>query len=90
MKLAALAALYHVPVAFHVSIGLGVQIAAALHVAASIPNLIFVECNPQVWQVAEALLTSPLPVGAGTLGIPEGAGLGLEIDEERLRAYIVK
>jgi len=90
MKLAALAELYNVPVAFHVSIGLGVQIAAALHVAASIPNLMFVECNPQVWQVAASLLKASLPIGAGTLGIPEGAGLGVEIDEERLQSFIVK
>jgi galactonate dehydratase len=90
MKLAVLAELYNVPVAFHVSIGLGVQIAAALHVAASIPNLLFVECNPQVWQVAESLLKTPLPVGAGTLGLPAGAGLGVEIDEEKLQPFIVK
>lgn len=90
MKLAALAELYNVPVAFHVSIGLGVQIAAALHVAASIPNLLFVECNPQVWQVAETLLKTPLPLGAGTVGIPAGTGLGIEIDEEKLQPFIAK
>ena len=88
MKLCALAELHNVPVAFHVSIGLGVQIAAALHVAASIPNLMFVECNPQVWQVAEQLLKASLPVGAGVVGIPDGAGLGIEIDEEKLKPYI--
>jgi D-galactarolactone cycloisomerase len=90
MKLAALAELYNVPVAFHVSIGLGVQIAAALHVAASIPNLMFVECNPQVWQVAESLLKTPLPLSAGTVGIPAGAGLGVEVDEEKLQPFIAK
>jgi D-galactarolactone cycloisomerase len=90
MKLAALAETYNVPVALHVSIGLGVQIAAALHVAASIPNLLFVECNPQVWQVAEALLTSSLPVGAGVVGIPDSVGLGVEIDEEKLQSFIVR
>ena len=88
MKLCALAELHNAPVAFHVSIGLGVQIAAALHVAASIPNLMFVECNPKVWQVAEALLTASLPVGAGVVGIPAGAGLGVEVDEEKLQPFI--
>ena len=88
MKLCALAELHNIPVAFHVSIGLGVQIAAALHVAASIPNLMFVECNPKVWQVAETLLKASLPVGAGVVGIPDGAGLGIEIDEEKLRPFI--
>ena len=88
MKLCALAELHNVPVAFHISIGLGVQIAAALHVAASIPNLMFVECNPQVWQVAETLLKASLPVGAGVVGIPDGVGLGIEIDEEKLEPFI--
>jgi D-galactarolactone cycloisomerase len=88
MKLAALAELHNVPIAFHISIGLGVQIAAALHVAASIPNLLFVECNPKVWQVAESLLKTALPVGQGMVGIPAGPGLGIEIDEEKLRPFI--
>jgi galactonate dehydratase len=87
MKLCALAELHNVPVALHVSIGLGVQIAAALHVAASIPNLMFVECNPQVWRVAEQLLAASLSFGAGTVGIPTGEGLGIEIDEEKLQRY---
>lgn len=90
MKLCALAELHHIPVAFHVSIGLGVQIAAALHIAASIPNLMVVECNPQVWNVAETLLRASLPVGNGVVGIPDDAGLGVEIDEEKLQPYIVK
>ncbi|HEY6399763.1 MAG TPA: mandelate racemase/muconate lactonizing enzyme family protein, partial [Blastocatellia bacterium] len=84
MKLCALAELHNTPVAFHVSIGLGAQIAAALHVAASIPNLMFVECNPKVWRVAERLLTASLSVGAGVVGVPIGPGLGVEIDEEKL------
>jgi D-galactarolactone cycloisomerase len=88
LKLCALAEMHNVPVALHLSIGLGVQIAAALHVAASIPNLMFVECNPKVWQVAETLLKSALPVGAGVVGIPAGVGLGIEIDEDKLLPYI--
>jgi D-galactarolactone cycloisomerase len=88
MKLCSLAELCNVPVAFHVSIGLGVQIAAALHVAASIPNLMYVECNPKVWEVAEGLLKAPLPIEAGIVGIPEGSGLGVEIDEKKLQPFV--
>lgn len=88
LKLCALAELHNVGVAFHVSIGLGVQIAAALHVAAAIPNLSVVEYNPQVYQVAARLLKGPLPIGQGLLGIPDGPGLGIEIDEEELKPFI--
>ncbi len=48
-----------------------------------------VECNLQVWQVAETLLKTSLPIGAGVVGIPAGVGLGIEIDEEKLRPFIV-
>ena len=88
MKLCALAELHNVEVAFHISIGLGVQIAAALHVAASIPNLRVVEFNPQVSNVASRLLKGELPIGAGSLGLPSGPGLGIEIDEEALEPLI--
>lgn len=89
MKLIAMADTHHTPVALHVSIGLGVQIAAALHVAAAIPHLMFVEYNPQVYQVAERLLKAALPIGAGTLGVPQGSGLGVEIDEAELASFVV-
>ncbi len=89
MKLAAMAELYNVPLAIHISIGLGVQIAAALHFAASVPNLFYVEYNPQVWRVAEEMSVSSLPVGAGTIGIPDGPGLGIEINQEKLQPFIV-
>lgn len=89
MKLCALAELYNLPVALHVSIGLGVQIAAALHLAASIPNLMFVECNPRVWEVAQTLLKTSLPIGEGVVDVPSGYGLGVEIDEARLEPYLV-
>lgn len=89
MKLIAMSDTHHTPVALHVSIGLGVQIAAALHVAAAISNLMFVEYNPQVYAVAERLLKAALPIGAGTLGVPAGSGLGVEIDEAALAPFIV-
>lgn len=88
MKLCALAELYNVKVALHVSIGLGIQIAAAIHVAAAIPNLLYIECNPQVWMVAERLLKCRLPVGQGNIGLPAGPGLGVEIDETELHQLI--
>ncbi|MCI0391631.1 MAG: mandelate racemase/muconate lactonizing enzyme family protein [Acidobacteria bacterium] len=90
MKLAAMAETYNVPIAFHISIGLGVQIAAALHVAASIPNLMFIEYNPLVWDLASYLLNDPLQMGEGVVMVPEGAGLGVEIDEEKLDRFIVR
>jgi D-galactarolactone cycloisomerase len=90
MKLAAMAETYNTPIAFHISIGLGVQFAAALHVAASIPNLMFIEYNELVWAFASLfILNDSLRMGEGVAMLPEGAGLGVEIDEEKLNLFIV-
>ncbi len=90
MKLCALAELHHIKVALHVSIGLGIQIAAAIHVAAAIPNLLYIECNPQVWLVAEGLLKRPLPIGKGVVRIPDGPGLGIGIDGAILNQFVTR
>lgn len=88
-KLAALAGAFHVPVAPHVSIGLGPQLAAARHFAASIPDLLRLECNPDVCALANRFLRSPLDAGVGEMSPPGAPGLGVEPDEAALRRYVV-
>lgn len=87
MELAALARAFHTRLAPHISIGLGPQIASALHVAACWPHLEIVECNPQVYQLANEFLQSPLQFTPYRVSVPSGAGLGIEIDEAKLAQY---
>jgi galactonate dehydratase len=87
-KIAALSETFHVPIAPHLSIGLGPQIAAALHFASAIPNLEIVECNPKVFEIANRFLQEPLSFSPSTISIPEGPGLGISIDEQKLRDVI--
>ena len=86
VKIAAMAEAFNVKMAPHLSVGLGVCIAASIHAAAAIPNLYLLEYQPPVFEIANLLLRSPLTCEAGFYQIPSGAGLGVELDEERLRA----
>lgn len=86
MKIAHMAEAFNIPVAPHLSVGLGVCIAASIHVAASIPNLWMLEFQPPVFELANTFLKTPLVSEKGLYHLPEGPGLGIEIDEARLKA----
>jgi galactonate dehydratase len=64
---------------------LGVCIAASIHVAASIANLWMLEYQPPVFELANSLLVEPLVCERGEYLLPPGVGLGVEIDETRLK-----
>lgn len=75
----------------HISIGSAVQFVASFHVAAALPNLVRHEYwfgeNP----LGDAILTRPaLGLEDGTVGVPTGPGLGIEIDEATVRALAVR
>jgi muconate cycloisomerase len=64
----------------------GVGTAALLHLAAAIPSL--------QWGVAltstylrDDILVQPLQYANGHVQVPSGPGLGVEVDEERVRAF---
>ena len=84
VKIAAMAEAFNVKMAPHLSVGLGICIAASIHVAAAIPNLYLLEYQPPVFEIANMLLKLPLTCAAGFYELPSSAGLGVELDEERL------
>ena len=85
VKIAAMAEAFNVKMAPHLSVGLGICIAATIHAAAALPNLYLLEYQPPVFEIANSLLKSPLTCEAGYYEMPTGAGLGTELDEDRLR-----
>jgi D-galactarolactone cycloisomerase len=88
-KLSVLADTFHTPVAPHVSIGLGPKIAAALHLSAACVNLHAIECNPQVYAVANKFLTEPLSFTGSTISVPcDGGGLGIRVNEQALQEFV--
>jgi D-arabinonate dehydratase/D-galactarolactone cycloisomerase len=71
----------------HVSIGSAVHFVASFHVAATLPNLVRHEYwfgeNP----LGDAILTRPaLTLSDGTVAVPDRPGLGIDIDEAKVRA----
>lgn len=80
MAIAEVAAAHHIPVAPHHSVGLGVAVAAGLHVSAVIEDLPAFEFQPGTMAVANDVLTTPLDGGPVAFGLPQGPGLGVEVD----------
>ena len=85
IKIAAMAETFNVKMAPHLSVGLGICIAASIQAAAAIPNLYLLEYQPPVFELANLLLKSPLTCEAGFYEIPSSPGLGVMLDEDRLR-----
>jgi len=74
----------------HVSIGSAIHFVASFHAAAAMPNLVRQEYwfgdNP----LGDALLERPaLTLEGGEVAVPMGPGLGIAIDEARVRALAV-
>ena len=68
----------------HSNSHLGISLAAMTHLAAAVPNLTY-DCDSHYpWQDGHDLLAEPLPIEEGAIAVPRGAGLGVEVDRERL------
>jgi galactonate dehydratase len=74
--IAGMAEAYYAAIAPHNPLG-PISLAAGLQLAASIPNFL---CQEQV-TLGEACLKKPFKVENGYVAIPDGPGLGIELDE---------
>lgn len=83
MRLANLATMAKADVVPHLSIACGPQIAAALQFSAAV-HCHLVEYNPQVLAIANRFLKTPLRMEGDSYIVPDGPGLGIEINEAAL------
>lgn len=74
------------PILPHHSAALGLALAAGLHVAAAAENAPVFEYGPGTLAVANSLLTEPIVAEPDRLLLPSGPGLGVIVDEEKVRA----
>src|SRR5438093_5520324 len=81
--IAGMAEAYYASIAPHNPLG-PISLAAALQIAASIPNFF---CQQQL-SLAEGYLKQPFKVENGYVKIPEGPGLGIELDENQLASKL--
>jgi galactonate dehydratase len=81
--IAGMAEAYYAAVAPHNPLG-PISLAAGVQIAASIPNFL---CQEQV-SLGEGYIKKPFVVRDGYLELPDGPGLGIELDEEALAGKI--
>jgi glucarate dehydratase len=71
-------------VSMHSNSHLGVSLAAMVHLAAAIPNLIHACDTHYPWLQEDVLAGGKLRFQHGRLAVPEGPGLGIELDDEKV------
>ncbi len=87
-KVAALCEAAKIPCVFHCAHDLGLKTAAMLHTVVSTPN--FPLANDCTYYGLEGDVISPLHViERGYMAVPEGHGLGVNVDEAKLAKYRV-
>jgi L-alanine-DL-glutamate epimerase-like enolase superfamily enzyme len=88
-KIADLAQTNGRPVAPHVGLALGPGMAATWQFSSALSNLRTQEHQPVCFEETNNLLTPELRTEAGELVVPEGPGLGADVDEDALAEFTV-
>jgi len=90
LDLAAVAETWFTPLAPHHSSGLGIIMAASIHASAAVGNLLAYEFHPMLFGPVNDVLVTPLEPGMLGFAVPTGPGLGIEVDEDAVRAACVR
>jgi glucarate dehydratase len=69
----------------HSNSHLGISLAAMTHLAAALPNLTYACDTHYPWQSEEVIAGGRLEFEDGSLAVPSGAGLGVELDRAALK-----
>jgi len=85
-KAAAIAEAAGIPVTFHSGAELGISTAAYLHLAAALPNLMLAVDNQQS-NLTDDIVDEPHRLERGCLRVPNGAGLGMQLNHQKLERY---
>ena len=74
-------------IAVHSSGELGIQLATMLHLGAVLPNLHFAADAHYHHLLGDVIQGGPLPYQDGCIAVPQGPGLGVRLDEDRVGEY---
>jgi glucarate dehydratase len=83
-NLAALCQTFGLGLSMHSNTHLGISLAAMTHLAAATPNLTYALDTHSPWKTEEVIAGGPLRFTDGALAVPQGPGLGVEIDADAL------
>ena len=87
VKAAAVCETFQLGIGVHSSGELGVQLATMLHLAAVLPNLTFAPDAHYHQLLDDVIEGGKLPYRDGAIAVPDGPGLGVRLDPERVRRY---
>lgn len=87
VKAAAVCETFQLGVAVHSSGELGIQLATMLHLGAVLPNLSFAADAHYHHLQDDLIVGGKLPYADGCIAVPEGPGLGVELDRDKLGMY---
>lgn len=85
-RIVALAQAHHLAFAPH-CFSSAVLLAASLHLAASLPNCTMIEIDRNPNPLRDQLLRQAIVVRDGMIQVPEGPGLGIELDRDVIETY---
>ena len=87
LKAAGVCETFQLSIGVHSSGELGIQLAAMLHLGAVLPNLSFAADGHYHHLVDDVIEGGPMLYDGGALRVPEGPGLGVKLDRDKLTAY---
>ncbi|MGH9581546.1 MAG: enolase C-terminal domain-like protein [Bryobacteraceae bacterium] len=87
LKAAGICETFQLGVAVHSSGELGIQLATMLHMGAVIPNLSFAADAHYHHLTGDIIEGGPMRYENGLIAVPNGPGLGIKLDREKLAEY---
>jgi glucarate dehydratase len=82
--LAGICATHGIGLSMHSNSHLGISLAAMVHLAAATPNLTYACDTHWPWKTEDVIKGEPLSFAAGSVAVPAGPGLGVELDRDEL------
>jgi galactonate dehydratase len=86
-RIAELAEMYHMSIAPH-NMASTITAMAAAHICATIPNFLALEYHSHNIPLWSEMLNFKDPIREGYITIPDGPGLGVELDEQAIAKYL--
>jgi glucarate dehydratase len=86
VELGRLCRVFGLGLSMHSNSHLGISLAAMTHVAAAVPELTFACDTHYPWQVEDVIRGGKLAIEDGAVAVPDGPGLGVELDRDALGA----
>jgi glucarate dehydratase len=87
IKAAGVCETFQLGIAVHSSGELGIQLATMLHLGATVPNLAFTADAHYHHLQDDVIKGGLMKYENGSIAVPSGPGLGVELDRERVRQY---